>query len=314
MTPESRVRTVVVIPARNEADRIPACLAALAAQSALDLAVVVVANNCIDATEAAARAAATAAGMRLDVVNVTLGSEEGVGTARRLGCEHALRSWPAADALLFTDADCLTGADWIARNRHHLTRVAAVCGRVNPMPEELFVLKDMDIPLAEMEGRYEALVTAFYRRHRPGPLGLDGEHAHAAGASLAVRRDALLAVGGFADLATGEDRDLVRRLKATGHAVLHAGDVTVTASCRLDGRARDGMSAALRARADRTDYLIDDALPPAERLIAARDSGLLGPWPPLVTPQDRLRASDLLPHIRALEAALDMTSPCGVAH
>ncbi|MCF7700759.1 glycosyltransferase [Loktanella sp. M215] len=304
MTPDRDVRTVVVIPARNEAARIGACLTALAQQQALDMAVVLVANNCNDGTETIARACAASTGLRLEVLSATLGSGAGVGTARRMGCDHALRIWPDADAVLSTDADCLTGADWIARNRHHLARVAAVCGRVAPMAEELFVLEDMDVSLAEMEGLYEALVTAFYRLHRPGPLGLDGDHGHAAGASLAVHRTVYQAVGGFADLVTGEDRDLVRRLKATGHDVFHAGDVIVRASCRLDGRAQDGMSAALRARADQTDYLIDDALPPAQNLIAAVDRGMLGPWPLLVAPQNRLRARDLAPHIAILEEAM----------
>ena len=173
-----------------------------------------------------------------------------------------------------------------------------------PMAEELGVLDGMDIAPAEMEGRYEALVQSFYRRVSPGPLGLAGDHGQAAGASLALTCNAYRRVGGFDDLATGEDRDLVRRLKAAGCGVLHAGDVRVAASCRLEGRARDGMADALRARADRTDYLIDDALPPARLLIAAARSGTLGPWPPHVARADRVRAKDLAPEIALLERAM----------
>ncbi|SEN52756.1 Glycosyltransferase like family 2 [Loktanella fryxellensis] len=295
---------VVVIPARNEADRIADCLAALAVQDVPGLAVVVVANGCTDRTADVAWATADAAGLHLELLTVTLGTGQGVGTARRLGCARALDLYPEAAALLSTDADCVVAPDWAARNLHHLRSAAMVCGRVDPMPHELHVLDDMDHGPARMEGRYEALVMAFYRMHRPGPCGLAGDHGHAAGASLAMQAAAYRTAGEFGDLATGEDRDLVRRFKAAGLPVWHADDVRVAASCRLDGRAQDGMAAALRARALRTDYLIDDALPPSQALIAAAAQGTLGPWPLHVAPQDRLRATDLTPHIAALEAAM----------
>ena len=162
---------------------------------------------------------------------------------------------------------------------------------------------------AEMEGRYERLVTAFYRHACPGPLGLEGDHSGTAGASLGVRISAYNAIGGFSDRATGEDRDLVRRLKEAGYGVRHAGDVTVGASCRLVGRASGGMAAALRARVDHRDYLIDDALPPSQVLIDAAARNELGPWPLQVAPADRLRARDLAPHIVRLEKALQALAP-----
>ncbi|MFZ3583631.1 glycosyltransferase [Loktanella sp. DJP18] len=300
------VRTVVIVPARNEAARIGTCLAALARQAGPTVAVLVVANNCDDGTEAVASNAARGLGLNLQVLQASLPPGAGVGTARRLGCAQAMTTYPRAASLLCTDADGVAAPDWIARNRHHLKSHAAVSGRVLPIADELSVLDGIDVTPAEMEGRYARLVLDFYRRSRCGPRWLAGDHGDAAGASLAMTVAACKAVGGFAELATGEDRDLVRRLKAGGHAVLHAGDVRVTASCRLDGRARDGMAAALRARADRTDYLIDDALPPARHLIEAARRGTLEPWPLQVAPQDRLRARDLAPHIARLERALSM--------
>lgn len=304
MTAHAPVRTVVIVPARNEAARIGTCLAALARQAGPQVAVVLVANNCNDDTEVVAANAARDLGLHLQIHQISLPPGAGVGTARRLGCAQAMTAYPQAATLLCTDADCVTAPDWIARSRHHLKSHAAVCGRVLPMADELSVLDDIDVPPAEMEGRYAELVMAFYRRSLCGPRWLAGDHGDAAGASLAMTVAACKSVGGFADLATGEDRDLVRRLKAGGHAVLHAADVRVTASCRLDGRARDGMAAALRARADRTDYLIDDALPPARHLIESARRGTLGPWPLQVAPGDRLRARDLAPQIAMLESAL----------
>ena len=124
-----------------------------------------------------------------------------------------------------------------------------------------------------------------------------------------MRTSAYLEVGGFADIATGEDRDIVRRLKNAGFGVRHPGDVSVAASCRLDGRASGGMADALRARALRTRYLADDSLPAAQTLIDAATQGTLGPWPLHVQKDDRLHAADLASHIAQLEKALCMVNP-----
>ncbi len=300
----SAVRSVVVIPARNEERRIAACLRALSGQAGSDFGVVLVANNCTDRTVQAAGLVADTPGLRLDILECILPEGSGVGAARRLGVAHSLAVWPGVREVLTTDADCIVADDWIARNRWHLQHDTAVCGLVEPMASELSVLDGIDIAPAEMEGRYERLVTDFYRRFMPGPFGLDGAHGCAAGASLAMTVAAYSGIGGFADLATGEDRDIVRRLKAAGYAVRHAGDVRVAASCRLKGRAAGGMAEALRVRADRADYLIDDALPPAQMLIDAANNNSLGPWPLQVAARHRLRARDLHPHIALLEAAL----------
>jgi GT2 family glycosyltransferase len=304
MRADRPVTTAVIIPARNEERRVAGCLRALAGQDAGGVGVVLVANNCGDGTARVARDVAKASGLRLEVLELVLGAGTGVGTARWIGSAFALTVWPEVANLLTTDADCLPAPDWIARNRFHLARVAAVCGSVEPMESELSVLNGMEVESAEMEGRYEKLVMDFYRLFRPGPWGLEGDHGAAAGASLAVRADAYRAIGGFRDLAIGEDRDLVRRLKDAGFGVLHAGDVRVAASCRLEGRAKGGMAGALRARAERSDYVIDEALPPARTLVDAAFRGELGPWPLQVAPQDRLRARDLAPHIVLLEEAL----------
>lgn len=305
MTPPVPVTTAIIVPARNEAERIGECLRSMAVQDVRGLCIVLVANNCVDDTVAVARRVAGSVGLHIDILDCALPESAGVGTARRLGCTRALATHPDLAALLTTDADCMVAPDWVARNLHHLHHAAAVCGLVEPMAAELSVLRDIDVRPAEMEARYEQLVIALYRHFRPGPCGLDGDHGAAAGASLAIRKAAYLAVGCFADIATGEDRDLVRRLKQAGHGVWHGGDVRVEASCRLHGRARGGMAQALQARAARTDYVIDDSLPPAEALVAAAIEGRLGPWPLHVAPGDRLHARELAPHIALLERALE---------
>ena len=78
--------SVVVIPARDEAHRIAACLAALAHQTVgpAGFETILVADACSDETEAVAWAAARRLGLALTVLQ---GPGAGSGPARRLGMD-----------------------------------------------------------------------------------------------------------------------------------------------------------------------------------------------------------------------------------
>lgn len=293
--------TAVIIPARNEEARIGACLIALARQDAARVTVILTVNDTTDRTAEVARDTAHCHGLHLVVLERTLAPVQGVGTARRIGCDHALRNMPELRYIVTTDADCIVAPDWIARNRAHLERVDAVCGKIGLIAEEAGILDGMDRHLATLEGTYRKLVQQFYERHAPGGADVAGTHGEAAGASLAFIKAAYLAVGGFAPMKCGEDRRIVRALRSAGHRVHHADDVTVQASCRLNGRAGGGMSDALKARIGRLDYMIDDCLPPADRLVRHAVRKTLGPWPPQVPTRLRLKVRDLPHHIRILE-------------
>ncbi|WCR10685.1 glycosyltransferase family 2 protein [Paracoccus stylophorae] len=295
----------IVIPARNEARRIGVALRALAGQSPDRVRVFVMINNTTDATARVARRQAARCGLDLTIVQRSLDPGEGVGAARRIGCAAALRGMPGLRHILNTDADCIAAPDWVARNLAHLQRADAVCGRIEPISSEAEVLAQMDPVAARNEGIYAALVREFHARHAPHCAHLGGTHGQAAGASLAVTRAAYLAAGGFAPQPCGEDRDLVRRLGQTRRRIVHADDVIVQASCRLTGRAQGGMSDALRWRVAGGDYLVDDGLPRADTLLSALKTGTLGAWPPLVSGQDRLLASELPRHIDMLSAWLN---------
>ncbi|KAA2313164.1 glycosyltransferase [Pseudooceanicola sediminis] len=306
--PDLLCPTAIVIPARNESARILLCLQALVAQCGTRAAIHVVVNNTAgesaDDTAERVRAFADQTAVPILVQTLRLTPSQGVGTARARGAAAALRTQPRLAHILTTDADCIVAPDWLERSLSHLSEVEAVCGHVTPMVSEAAILDRMDAQLATMEGRYRALVLAFYAAHAPETTSPSDHHGEAAGASLALRAATYLSVGGFRALATGEDRDLVRRLKTAGHSVRHAGDVRVQASCRLAGRAKGGMAAALRDRTCGSDYLIDDALPPPDWLVKHRAQGTLGVWPPHLPPDQRLRASELAPHIRRLEGIL----------
>ncbi|MBV7411091.1 glycosyltransferase family 2 protein [Maritimibacter sp. DP1N21-5] len=301
MKPVTAPDIAVVIPARNEEERIAACLAALAGQCPGRVAVILVVNNTTDRTEDVARDAAGQLGLDLTVLSLRLGAQEGVGTARRIGCDHALRSLPALRYLFTTDADGIVDKHWISRTIAHLKAVDAVCGKIEPMAREAGILAAMDRHLGALEGLYRRLVQDFYARHVPGCADLAGTHGEAAGASLAFTRDAFVAAGGFAPIKCGEDRRIVRTLRGLGCKVRHADDVTVQVSCRLSGRAAGGMSDALRARIGQADYLIDDCLPPADWLTRRAYTETLGPWPPLVPTRFRIKVCDLPRHIEMLK-------------
>ncbi len=291
----------VIIPARNEAERIGICLAALAGQ--LDrAAVIVVINNTLDATATRAREAAARYDLDLTVLDCTLDGTDGVGAARNVGCDYAMRHMDHLRYLMTTDADCVVAPDWIACNARHLEAADAVCGRIELIESERDILNGMNLVLATNEGRYRTLVQRLYAEYGAASMGLRGTHGEAAGASLAFGWAAYTAVGGFEPVGSGEDRQIVRALRSSGYRVLHAGDVIVRASCRLEGRAVGGMSDALKARIEGTDYLVDDCLPSADWLVTSLSAGALGVWPPLVPAGGRVHVQDLPRNIAVLEA------------
>ncbi|HJP76280.1 MAG TPA: glycosyltransferase [Pseudonocardiaceae bacterium] len=228
----------VAIPARDEAALIGPCLRRLRVALAelparIERAVCVVADRCTDHTAALARTEFAGWGNALVLANerdVALGEVRDLGfrrVAAMLGGHergHTL--------LLSTDADTEVEPDWA---RAHL-RLAeqgwhGIAG------------------VAELAGPLPAAVAARYACVRDA-----GGNVY--GANLGVRADAYTAVGGFAPLATGEDRDLWRRLGAAGFRRIYATEPVVHTSSRQHGRARDGVAALLRR-------LHDDDLPTA---------------------------------------------------
>ena len=127
------LRAVVVVPARDEAQRIGGCLRALGAQRRVAsdaFEIVVVLDRCSDGTREAA-AAAAAAGIVTPVLIVD-SPGEGVGVARRHGMDLAcarLFEAGAPDGLVATtDADTLVAADWLAEQLSLSSRGAEAIG------------------------------------------------------------------------------------------------------------------------------------------------------------------------------------------
>ena len=246
---------IVVVPARDEAARIGACLEALAAQRLEDgFAVIVVLDGCRDATGRVAAGAAASHGLDLRLVP---GPRRGAGAARRAGMELAAAQLLAAgraDGLIATtDADTRPAPDWLARQLAHVGAGAgAIGGRIDLDADELAALPE---GVAARRVGEAAARLARVRVNEP-----DAEHHHFAGASLAVTADAYAAVGGIEPLASLEDEAFATRLSAHGVPIARPADVRVCTSARATGRSARGLAADLDAAAwlDRRCYAVED--------------------------------------------------------
>jgi glycosyltransferase involved in cell wall biosynthesis len=213
----------VVVPAHNEEDLLPSCLASLgrAAQwlRGTPVHLVVVADACHDRTvEVARRGGATV---------VTIGAQS-VGAARAAGVREVLRQAgrlnPAEVWLAMTDADTLVPARWLREQARHGDRGwDAVAGTVR---------------VADWSAYRPDVRSLFRTRYGAGIA----PHTHVHGANLGVRASAYLRAGGFPEVPTAEDRALVAALTASGSRVRRTRSLAVVTSARREARAPHGFS------------------------------------------------------------------------
>ncbi len=167
MSPITIKDIAIIIPARNEEGRIVTCLSALAGQCRARVTVILAVNNTSDRTIDTARDTAARHGLHLAVLERALSANQSVGTARRIGDDHALQNTPDLRYLLTTDANCIVAPDWIARNIANLKTVDAVCGKVDLTAGEADILESM-------AGIYRQLVQDIYARRSPGCADIGG--------------------------------------------------------------------------------------------------------------------------------------------
>lgn len=268
-----RCKAVVAIPVRNEAERIAACLDALASQTGVDareLGIVLFLNNCTDDTAAIVERAQAHVRVPLRVINRNC-ADANAGWARREAMEASARWLEEAGAcsgvILTTDADSRVPTDWVARNLSALSHgVDAVAGQI-----ELDAADASRLPAAlhargQLEGTYGALLAELESLIDPIPHDPWPRHWTTSGATLAVRLDAYRRVGGMPPLALGEDRAFVSSLLTSDARVRHDPSITVTTSGRLQGRAEGGAADTMRLRCEVPESPCDfrlEALPRA---------------------------------------------------
>ena len=230
MTASGRIAAAgVVVPAHDEEELLPACLAALrsaAGAAGVPVRLLVVADACTDATAAVA-AAAGAEVIRIRARNV--GAARAAGMARLLGRTGGTD--PAAMWLATTDADTVVPPGWLRRQLSYAGQGwDVVLGTVT---------------VTDWAGHPPHAPAVFEARYAFGA----GPHPHVHGANLGIRASAYLAAGGFRPLPTAEDHALLAAATEAGCQVLQAADITVETSARRQARAPRGFSHALRVLA-----------------------------------------------------------------
>ncbi len=258
--------SAVAIPARNEADCIVACLEALNGQVGARLDhIVLLANNCTDATASLARSVTLCGGTQLHVLEQNLPPEAAnAGIARRLAMAAAVPLVGSDGILLTTDADGQVDPDWLAANLAAIDAGAeAVAGWV-----ELHPIDWGRIPAAlheddARECAYDRLCDELHARLDPDPSDPMPRHTQHSGASIAVTASAYARCGGIPPVPSGEDRALIAALRRVDARVRHAPEVHVVVSGRIVGRADGGMADTIRRRMHRPDDTLDDRLEPA---------------------------------------------------
>jgi glucosyl-3-phosphoglycerate synthase len=233
--------SIVVIPARDEADHLPRCLAALAAQTVGrdQFELIVVADACRDDTVAVAEHAARELGLTLRVLT---GPGRGAGAARLIGMDAAaalLEAGGRVDGLIAcTDADSRPRPDWLERQLAHIRDGAeAIAGLIELEPPDA-----QELPAGVRERRS---VDAAERLRAVHEHDQAAEHHHSGGASLGITARAYRRVGGIEPLAALEDAAFAQRLAEHGVHLRRASDVRVLTSGRLGGRAARGLAVDL---------------------------------------------------------------------
>lgn len=235
MTADLIDAVAVVVPARDEAERLPGCLASVlvaARACRVPVAVVVVLDGCRDDSLAVARRALARHRGPWRVVDAAASC---VADVRDDGIETALtmlrtRGHDGTIWVANTDADTRVPVDWL-KGQVALAEAGAdlVAGYA--------ALDDDPVLSPRARHAYAAYMAARARD--------DGTHVHVYGANLGMRASTWRSVGGFPRVTVGEDTALVNAVTRAGGRVVRPVEPTVVTSARRHGRAPGGLAALL---------------------------------------------------------------------
>lgn len=194
----------MVVPAYNEERLIGATLSALAGQTDLDFALLVVDNGSTDGTAAGVRQFAVTAPFPVEVITEPA---PGPGAATDTGFRHAIAR--GATMLARTDADCLPAATWVAAARDAMrSGIEMACGRSVPRRDERPTLAERYVFPAAV--RLAAVYGRFRRDHRGPAFRTPYVLVH--GHNLAITADLYLRCGGLPRVPLRGDPDDVTLL------------------------------------------------------------------------------------------------------
>lgn len=260
----------VAIPARDEADLIGAALGALAEQEdAPPFAVVLLLNNCVDATASVVAQIAPRLPYPLHVFDISLeGRYANAAWARRLATSAASQLTHPSGVVLTTDADSRADKRWLASTVDCLDRGAdVVCGFVSPDFGDAPPLSFDALRIGALEFEYSQLISEISSQIVPDESDPWPNHMIETGANLAIRTRALFELGGVPHVCPGEDQELVAHAKRAGFKVRHAFAPAVVTSSRIRGRAEGGWSEDLDSRNDGSRRFCHPRLESADALI-----------------------------------------------
>lgn len=239
----------IVVPANNEEELIDPCLDALTVAmghpelTGVTLRPLVVLDRCTDGTEARCRARGIPT-IRMSARNVGQARSRGFSTLFHL-LDHKARGRAGEAWLATTDADTRVPADWLATQRRLGQQgVDAIFGVVD--------VDDWSMHAPDARD-------TFLDRYLGTAAAIAEPHGHVHGANLGLRAATYWRVGGFPDLAVGEDRALSDLLEADPQVrVLRTTELRVTTSGRRRSRVQGGF-------ADLLVSISDDPAKPALR-------------------------------------------------
>jgi hypothetical protein len=255
---------VVAIPVKDEEERLPACLRALAHQRDRSgrpipptlVRIVVFANNCTDQSASVARNLAGGLSLDVHIVEARLPPVAAhAGNARRaaMGIAEAwlVERGENGGVILTTDADSQVAPNWIVANLDAFEAGAdAVLGRI-ALDDEGQLLPESLHRRGELEDAYEGLLTELSWLLDPLEYNPSPHHATISGASLGITCTAYCRVGGLPRVHLGEDKALIALLSCQDARIRYSPSVHVTTSGRTKGRAPGGVADTLLIRTTR---------------------------------------------------------------
>lgn len=195
----------VVVPTRDRPEALRRCLAALDAQTARDIEVVVVDDRSVDAAAVASVVAAS------NVARLVVGEGRGPAAARNLGADAA-----TGDVLCFTDDDCRPAPHWAEAMAIRIGggAVAAAGPTRNGRPDDPFATAAQT-------------VTNHLTDHSAHAATGDVGFAPTSNLAMTAELHRSLPFDETFPLAAGEDRDWCDRLAALGETIAFVPDAWV---------------------------------------------------------------------------------------